>query len=315
MKLIRCISLGAAALSTLPGFAGAAAVQRSTDLLVFPRLDPSAGTSSPRTVTLQNTGAAAVTVTTVGFAGGNAGFVSNSDGCNGAVLQPAGSCSASFSFAPTQKGHRYDRYSWTTNDGGPTQVLDLSNDYEQSSAATAVNRLPPVLEQVTIVQINSDGSDGAAPALLEPNVQYRARWYVASYDPLVQSTVAMFDCGADTAPVTDCGSDFGGNFQYAALSAGGLVSSTEAAVLNLSSYTFQGNTAYNLGYAYDFTVDSLSLSSAHTLVLRFYYEGAIDTSQGLSSVSLLVPGGLSLMQMPADYYASDGRRIAVPAGP
>ena len=320
MNLRRCIIPGAAAVAALASFDSAAAVLRSTELLVFARVDPSAGASSARTVTLQNSGATAVTITTMGFAGGNAGYVVDSDGCNGVTLQPAGasgsSCTATFSFAPTQKGRRYDSYSWTSNDGGPAQSVNFSNDFaDASSSATAIRRLPPVLERVDIVQVNSDGSDGAAPAILLPNVQYRARWYVASYDVQVRSTVAMFDCGANTAPVTDCGGDFGSNFQYAPVTAGGVVSSLAAATLNLSSYAYQGNTAYNLGYVYNFTVNSLSLSSAHTLVLRFFYEGSIDSSQGLSTVSLLVPGGLSLLGAAANYYASDGRRIAVPAGP
>lgn len=105
-----------------PPPAPAAALSVAT--LGFAGRDPGT-TSLPATVTLSNTGAAPLVISTVALTGIDASqFGIVTDGCGARTVAPASSCAVSVRFAPTHGGSVSARLAFTDNaPGSPHQVL------------------------------------------------------------------------------------------------------------------------------------------------------------------------------------------------
>jgi hypothetical protein len=85
-----------------------------------------AGTTSPaQSVTLTNYGAAALSITGIGFAGADPGDFAETNTCNGSVA-PAASCIIKVTFKPTGINARTASLSITDNAPGSPQTISLS---------------------------------------------------------------------------------------------------------------------------------------------------------------------------------------------
>ena len=97
-------------------------------------------TSAPQTVTVTNTGAANLTITSVALATGNtADFSIGSDGCTGQTLAPAGTCAVGARFAPTTTGARATELRFTDNASGSPHDVHLSGNGTDGSAPPSNN--------------------------------------------------------------------------------------------------------------------------------------------------------------------------------
>ena len=81
--------------------------------------------SSPQLVTLTNAGGSALTITSIGIAGGNAGDFADTSTC-GSTLAPGASCQIKVTFTPTASGTRSAAVSVSDNAPGSPQVAALS---------------------------------------------------------------------------------------------------------------------------------------------------------------------------------------------
>ena len=98
-------------------------------------------TSSPQTVSLSNTGSASLTITSMAFAGANAGEFTQSNNC-GASVAAGASCSIKISFTPSASGAVTAWMEIIDNAGSSPQVLTLSGT---GVSATTMSVLPYVL--------------------------------------------------------------------------------------------------------------------------------------------------------------------------
>ena len=82
------------------------------------------GTSAARAITLNNTGNAALSLTSIALTGANPGDFAQTNTCGTSVAAGA-SCSISVTFDPTASGNRSASVSFTDNAGGSPQSLSL----------------------------------------------------------------------------------------------------------------------------------------------------------------------------------------------
>jgi hypothetical protein len=93
--------------------------------LSFGSRQVSGGASAPQTATLTNSGAAALTITSVSVIGADASDFGSSGGTcsNGASIAPAASCTVGVTFDPTQSGARTATLQVVTSEGTVTSAL------------------------------------------------------------------------------------------------------------------------------------------------------------------------------------------------
>ncbi len=84
-------------------------------------------TSAGQPVTITNTGAASLTISTVTFGGTNTGdFGTSADNCAGATVAPNDSCTVNVTFTPTAPQGRSATLIFTDNASGSPQTIELS---------------------------------------------------------------------------------------------------------------------------------------------------------------------------------------------
>jgi N,N-dimethylformamidase beta subunit-like protein/ASPM-SPD-2-Hydin domain-containing protein/centrosomal CEP192-like protein/HYDIN/CFA65/VesB family protein len=84
-------------------------------------------TSTAQTITVTNTGTAALHITAITFTGTNAGdFAKSADTCTGATVNITGACSVSVTFTPTATGSRSASISFTDDAPSSPQTVALS---------------------------------------------------------------------------------------------------------------------------------------------------------------------------------------------
>jgi hypothetical protein len=109
----------------------------STNSLTFTAISQGA-TSAPMTVTVTNTGTAALTISSVAAAGSNPGDFTNSNTCTAAV-SPNATCSLSVTFVPTASGQRAETLTLTDNASTSPQVINVTG----TANAIALTLTPP----------------------------------------------------------------------------------------------------------------------------------------------------------------------------
>src|SRR5438552_14806970 len=89
-----------------------------------------ATTSAPMTVTLTNTGAAALTINSFAPSGDFAATSTGASACptSPATLAAGGTCTINVTFTPTASGARTGTLSLTDNAGGSPQIMTLSGN-------------------------------------------------------------------------------------------------------------------------------------------------------------------------------------------
>jgi hypothetical protein len=134
-----------------PPPASAPAVSLSTASLAFS--SQNVGTTSPaKSVTLSNTGNAALSVTSLGLTGGNAADFAQTNTCGGSVASGA-NCSINVTFAPSAAGSRTAAVSIVDNASGSPQSISLSGT--GSSQPTPAGTYPIVLNAVSGSDLHS----------------------------------------------------------------------------------------------------------------------------------------------------------------
>src|SRR5437667_159948 len=91
---------------------------------------PLATTSTPMTVTLTNTGAAALTINSFAASGDFAATSTGASACptSPATLAAGANCTINVTFTPTASGARTGSLSVTDNAGGSPQIMTLSGN-------------------------------------------------------------------------------------------------------------------------------------------------------------------------------------------
>lgn len=107
-------------------------------------------TSAPQSVTITNSGVAALSIYSVVLTGVNAGDFSMSSNC-GATLAVAASCAVNVTFSPSGGGARSASLTFTDSANTPTQTVTLSG----TGVSLFFNRVPGALAHLAI------GADGA----------------------------------------------------------------------------------------------------------------------------------------------------------
>lgn len=316
----RLRNAGFAAVCLLTTAASVAEVAPSFDILVFPPQDPSAGASDSRAATVTNNTGDAVTLTSDGFVEGAEAGYTVSDGCAGQTLAAGQSCVASFVFDPAGKGMRTATYRWRVNNGGAPVEVHMTNRYGEGVQDEALRRVPPAIEAVEVVALDANGVETSAGNTLHPGTNYRLRWYAVGYDADVSTYAALFDCGPNSAPVAQCGASIVSAFVLSNSLTATVLTAQQAVDKGLPVLSYSGQTATHLQYSLDFNLGAIASafdSEARTLVARIYYTGGLDRDQRRRSVSLLLPGGLNVLEQQGDqnYYDTEGRRLRLPASP
>lgn len=288
-------------------------IAASADRIIF----ESSGQTETRAVALINHGSTAVGLTSLGFEFGDGLGFEATDGCSDTTLLAAGDlCQVSFSFDPTSKGRRHARYAWRT-DQGQRIVVWLSNSHEETSQTQAARRHPPVLADVQLLALASDGTESIVEtAFIQSGTPYRLRWTVSTTLPTTLSGAALFDCGPSGSAEPGCGGRVDDRVQASQLLEGSFLNEAERITANLPEFRFGNAPATYLVYQYDFNIDSLDPTGPRDLVLRFYHADTRDSENGERAVSLLAPAGLSLLGSDVvSTLDSLGRRLRLPVRP
>jgi Abnormal spindle-like microcephaly-assoc'd, ASPM-SPD-2-Hydin len=130
-------------------------------------------TSLPLSVTLTNSGNAALNISSIGLGGSNpADFSAPSSNCTAAPIAPGASCIATESFTPLAVGFRQAALVFADNAAGSPQSITLIGTEVSSSSGPALKFLPttvnfPALSQGTSsVQTVTVTNSGNAPATI-----------------------------------------------------------------------------------------------------------------------------------------------------
>ena len=175
-----------------------------------------------RFVFLHNEGTSAVTIGAGAFSGldhSNTGFSLTTDNCQNTSLAAGASCEVRFAFKPLYMATHIATYGWDV-DGAAKRVALINDVPAEPAIDAAQRRLPPVVQKVSFYAVASDGSehhlDGVNSVTVDGKVLpgdrfytetlYSVKWFVASYDPAIQSEFALFDCGATATDA--CAQDF-----------------------------------------------------------------------------------------------------------
>ncbi len=248
--------------------------------------------SSAETVTITNASSASneqadsfLTLGQAQLSGGDSDqFTLIQDNCSGVILAASNSCTMEVGFSPTTFGSKTVALRIPT-DSTTTPSISAFFSNDEDIQHQAERRLPPVIFSLNI------------PETLQADTQYTLQWSLLGYHETYFSSIALFDCsdkGQDS-----CGGSWGDNFAYA----GNLIPES----IEPSNWGLSDQAAYEMHYSYTFTPsDKQSFSAGDTpIVIRFYQKSTMDKNANESSLSLLVPGGLT-----ERYYDSEGRRIS-----
>jgi hypothetical protein len=126
-------------------------------------------TSAPKSVTLTNTGSAALAISTVTLAGAHTGDYTMGENCSGATLAPAATCTIGVTFSPTAIGSRTATITITDNDNnvvGATQTISLDGTGVTpvvSLSATSLTFTSQLLGSTSAPQAVTLTNNGNAP--------------------------------------------------------------------------------------------------------------------------------------------------------
>ncbi|HKV26033.1 MAG TPA: aryl-sulfate sulfotransferase [Candidatus Acidoferrum sp.] len=112
-------------------------VSVSPSPLTFPAISQGA-TSSPSTITVTNSGNAALSISSVSFGGANVADFTNASSCSGPV-SPASTCTISITFAPKHSGPLSESVTINDNDKDSPQVVTVSG----TANAIVLSLTPP----------------------------------------------------------------------------------------------------------------------------------------------------------------------------
>lgn len=119
--------------ATMPG------LSLSTTSIDFGDRSVAAGPSAAQTVTVTNTGAAALSVSAVDLAGADAAdFVLSGDTCDGATVAPAGTCHFDLAFDPSLTGARTATVTITSDAPSSPDTVTLTGDGVSAPGNTAL---------------------------------------------------------------------------------------------------------------------------------------------------------------------------------
>jgi hypothetical protein len=246
--------------------------------------------SDSATITIENTGySSGVTIGTVALSASHASeFGITSDGCSNQTLAQDETCIIQVKFAPLTSGTKSAVVDIPYGSGDEQLSVFVTN-YE-STELQVKNHLPPTMYALDISEE------------MNASYTYTLSWTAMGYHEGYEILLVMFDCTDISAG--SCGSSYSNSEKFYETS---FIASSSSSSGEWSS---NGVTITNFEYTTDFTVpdtreDSSAWSSSGTsIVMRFYAKSTEDSAIGKSSLSLVIPGGLS-----DNYYDTSGRKI------
>ena len=152
-------------------------------------------TSPPQVVTLTNTGAAALALTSVGITGPNAGDFAQTNNC-GSTLAPTAGCQISVTFAPIAPVNAVASLNLTDNAPGSPQAIALAG----STPAVAVAALSPK----TIAFPNQYVGTSGLPQTVTLNNTGTAALAITSVTASPSDFGVLNSCGNSVAPGSSC---------------------------------------------------------------------------------------------------------------
>lgn len=212
-------------------------------------------------------------------------YILLADNCSSTVLTAnGGTCTVSVKYHPTRSGSMSATL-LIPSSATQTPTLTAFVTTNESATNEATRRLPPVLSAVSI------------PPTITSNTSTTITWSALGYDSSYLTNMVVFNCAGISNG--SCGNSYGdANMVY---DSGSLAPVSSGA----GNWTFSGVTSKQFNYSHTFTAPTVAVAT--DFVIRFYDKSQGDTDAAKSSLSLLVPGGLSGIT----YYAGDtsGRRI------
>ncbi|MGB6596633.1 MAG: choice-of-anchor D domain-containing protein, partial [Candidatus Acidiferrum sp.] len=124
---------------------GMPAVTVAPNPVTFPAVSEGS-TSSPTTITVTNTGAGALNISSVAFAGSNPGDFANTNNCSGSVAS-MGTCTIAVAFVPVASGPLSETVTITDNAPNSPQVVNVSG-----TANGIVISLTPLVSAIGVNQ-------------------------------------------------------------------------------------------------------------------------------------------------------------------
>ena len=206
-------------------------------------------------------------------------FALGPDNCSGQALASGSSCTVQVKLCPTSVGSKAARLLIPSNDPETPVLMAFLHNYE-SKGEEARRRLPPVLFTLSVPEEMTEG------------VTYTLSWSLLGYGESYLSNLVFFNCDG----ITDgsCGGSYGNHFDES----GDLAPESSEP----GEWTYSGVRSTKFNYTHSFTAPLVSQDTS--IVIRLYSKHQADDQAGKESLSLLIPGNLSL-----HYYDSEGRRL------
>ena len=131
--------------------------------------------SAPHVVTLRNTGAASIYVTSVSKAGANPGdFTTSADTCTGTTIAPGDNCTIKASFAPSATGGRSASLAFNDDADDSPQLVALSGTgttlADVGVSISGPGSALPGSQQTYVITTNNAGPSTAANAVLTARI-------------------------------------------------------------------------------------------------------------------------------------------------
>ncbi len=256
--------------------------------VVFEDID-SGSESELITITLENSGfVSGVTIGTITIDESQSShFNISTDNCSGISLNNDSSCSLQVKFTPQSDGIKSSVVYIPYGESSAILSVFLSNHEDTKHEVT--RRLSPVIYELDI------------PEEMDVGNPYLLTWKGVGYHDSYDTRIVMFDC-TDVVSGT-CGSSYSNAEKF-------YESSSLSPIITEGDWSYSGQKSKNFTYAELFNVPFFRANSfpwaaeGTPIVIRFYVLSDEDSDSGKSSLSLIIPGGLS-----NDYYDTSGRKI------
>lgn len=221
-------------------------------------------------------------------------FSANADACT--TLVGGTSCTVSVTYTPVNAASGHRRVMLTLPDSTGAVLASALLTTSEGIANAAARRLPDILTELTVKQA------GSTVTRLQSGVATTVNWGQTGYQAGMESVLTVFECNQTTLDGGNCGSSYS-----SATQSSGFQTATSTTAGN---WSYQGTQAQVNSYSWTFTPDC----TGDAVVLRFYQRSALDKTAGNTSLSVLIPGGLSGLAASA-YYDKEGRRLTLPCTP
>lgn len=271
-------------------FAQDSAISVNHNYIVFKTLERN-GLSENTSVIVTNNGYfPGIAIGSVSITGGphSKNFMISNDGCSNTTLEMNSSCTIQTKFTPNTKGIKSSVLEIPY--GNSTQKLSVFLTNYESLKHKAKDHLPPVVSSLNI------------PEEMNAGTTYQLSFSATGYHSGYEIMAVMFDCTGMSEGT--CGSSYNGSEKFYET---GLLSPTSSTKGEWSS---GGVNSTSFDYTFSFTTpvtraDGSAWSLSGTpVVIRFYNKSSEDIDRGSSSLSLVIPGGLS-----NNYYDTSGRKV------